>query len=212
MFEVIPGALCKTKGDLEEKIEMFEPISDKIHLDMGDGIFVPNRTVTIEEILEVKTNLSEVLHLMLESPLRVVKKIPPQSSIKEVIFHAEITQNFLELIGKIKELGLEAGVALSPKTGIDKIRPIINFVDMVLVLTVLPGFMGQRFIGGLLRKVKDLKVEYPNLKIGVDGGIKPDNVKLAVEAGASVIFSSSYIIRSPDKKQALENLRNAVKQ
>lgn len=210
MIEVVPGALCKTKEDLEEKTAMFEPISDKIHLDMGDGIFVPNRTVTIEEILEVKTNLSEILHLMLESPLEVVKKIPSQSSIKEVIFHAEITQNFLGLIGKIKELGLEVGVALSPKTGIDKIRPIINFVDMVLVLTVLPGFMGQRFIEGPLQKVQNLRVEYPNLKIGVDGGMKPENVKLAVEAGASVIFSSSYILRSPNKRQALEELRKVI--
>jgi len=125
-------------------------------------------------------------------------------------FHVEATKDPAALIKKIKEAGMAASISLKPATPLSEILPFVPSVDMVLVMTVKPGFGGQSFMADQLEKVRQLRAQFPKLHIEVDGGLAPDTVEQAAQAGANIIVAGSAVFKAKDMKECIATLRGAV--
>lgn len=210
MIEIIPSILVKTKEEMLEKILAVEPYGERVHLDVADGIFVPNMTVGgFEEAEEIETTLKMGVHLMVSKPENHIRRWL-ETPVDEIIFHMEATKKAREIVAAIKEGERVAGVALNPSTPLSAIEEIINEVDFVHFMTVEPGFYGGKFVETVIQKIADGRYFYPDKPIEVDGGINPENVLELVKAGASRLVVGSYIWQSGDIDRALAALKEAV--
>jgi len=203
---VSPSILSADFSKLGEEIKRVEPYSDWIHIDVMDGHFVPNITfgpVVIKSIRKI-THLPFDVHLMISEPENhYMSFINAGADIMTV--HAEATHSLYRLINKIKE-HCKVGVALNPATPLSVVENIIDEIDLLLIMTVEPGFEGQKFIKGMVEKIKKARKMMDGY-IGVDGGINDRTVKLVKKAGADVIVAGSYIFKSKDYERAIESLR-----
>ena len=173
-----------------------------------DGSFVENTTWRDpKELKKLESDLSLEAHLMIWEPEETIKEWI-ESGVKRIIFHYESTHKRKEIIDEIKKAGLEAGMAIDTITPIEFIDAFMADLDLVLIMTVRPGKGGQEFIEETLFKIKNLRSKYPNVNIGVDGGINLETAKKAIEAGANILAAGSYIFNGEDIKQAIENLEN----
>lgn len=207
-IEIIPSILVQTRGELVEKILSVEPYADSVHLDIADGIFVPNITILgFEEIETVDTDLKIGVHLMVSKPENHIirwLKTPADG----FIFHIETTQKAREVIDTIKEADKLVGIAINPQTPTDRIKPFIDYVDFVHFMTVEPGFYGGEFIESVLDKISDFHYFYPDKPIEVDGGVTPETTPKLVEAGVTMLVVGSYIWESKDIGKAIEELKS----
>lgn len=211
MVEIIPAILVKTKEELLEKISAAEQLVERVHLDIADGIFVPNMTMAgFSEIETIETSLKFSVHLMVSKPENHILRWlnTPADSFT---FHIESTNQAMEVIGKIREAEKEVGVALNPETPLSAIEPLINEIDFVHFMTVEPGFYGGKFVEDVLDKMSDCRYFYPDKPIVADGGITPDTAPKLVQAGANVLIAGSYIFKDNNPGKALEELRNSLK-
>jgi ribulose-phosphate 3-epimerase len=133
-----------------------------------------------------------------------------KAGANSITFHIEATNDPAGLIAKTKAAGMRVGITLKPGTKLDAILPYVEYVDMVLVMTVEPGFGGQEFMADMMPKVRELRAKFPALDIEVDGGINEKTIDTAAEAGANVIVSGSGVFKAQDRKAAIEVLRQAV--
>jgi ribulose-phosphate 3-epimerase len=206
--EIIPSILVKNREELVEKILAVEPYVERVHLDIADGIFVPN--ITILGFLEtetIETDLKIGVHLMVSKPENhIVRWL--KTPADEFVFHIEATQKAQEIIDTIKEADKLAGIAINPQTPTDSIKPFIDFIDFVHFMTVEPGFYGGEFVESVLEKIADFHYFYPDKPIEVDGGVDPDTVPKLVQAGASILVAGSYIWESEDIGRAIEELKS----
>lgn len=172
-----------------------------LHVDVMDGLFVPSISYGMPVLKAVRphTDMFLDVHLMIEKPERYVQEFA-ESGADLINFHLEATEQVPETIEKIRQLGKKVGITIKPNTPAEAVGPFLDKVDMVLVMTVEPGFGGQKLIPECLEKVKVIRklVQERNLKtdIEVDGGINADNVKLALEAGANVIVAGSAVFKN----------------
>ena len=177
-----------------------------------DGHFVPNITLgpAIVKSLRKDVNMVFDTHLMIENPDDYIKDFVDAGS-DLIVVHAEACRHLHRTIQNIKSYNVKAGVALNPATSIESIKHIIEDVDMVLIMTVNPGFGGQSFIESMLEKIKELKqlIDDKNLNVDiqVDGGIKPDNIHKVVEAGANIIVAGSAIFNSENIEETVSLMR-----
>ncbi len=210
MVDIIPSILVKTKEELLEKISAVEQLVDRVHLDIADGIFVPNMTVSgFSEIETIETFLKFSVHLMVskaENHIGRWLKTPADS----FTFHIESTGQVMEVIEKIREAEKEAGLALNPETPLSAIEPYINEIDFVHFMTVEPGFYGGEFVNDVLDKMSDCHYFYPDKKIIVDGGVTPETAPKLVQAGADILIAGSYIFKDNNPANALEELRKSI--
>ncbi len=189
--------------------------ADLIHIDVMDGHFVPNITVGPEVIKDLKkhTSLPFDVHLMI-SPVHKYIKNFAEAGADIITIHPESTDNLIETINEIKKFGKKAGISLNPKTTIEKVMPVLSLIDLVLIMSVNPGFGGQKFIKETLEKVKLLRKEIDQKKLSVeieiDGGINFDNAKIAKEAGVDILVSGTTIFKNNEGniKKNIEILRN----
>ncbi len=210
MIEFIPSILVKTKEELLEKIMVAEKFCTQMHLDIADGIFVPNMTIGgFREMSEVETVLKTGVHLMVSKP---ENHIVPwlEVSIDRVIFHIEATKKSQEIIAAMKETEKAIGVALNPGTPLAAIQPVIDSIDFIHFMTVEPGFYGGKFVEAVLEKIMDCHYFYPDKPICVDGGVNPETAPWLVKAGASTLIAGSYLWQSGDFQKALSALRDSV--
>lgn len=208
MIEVIPTIIAKNFQELQEKIKKIEPYTKWVQLDIMDGRFVDNITWrNPKELKNLETNLFLEAHLMIFEPEHVIEDWI-ESGVKRIIFHYESTHKRKEIIEKIKNAGLEIGIALDVITPIEFIDILMPDLDLVLIMTVRPGWGGQKFMEETLLKIKNLRSKYPNVNIGVDGGINSETGRKAIEAGANILASGSYIFGSEDIKKAIDSLKN----
>ena len=209
MIEVIPSILVKTKEELLTKILAVEPHVERVHLDIADGIFVPNMTIAgFEEIEELDTNLKIEIHLMASKPENhIVRWL--ETLADKFIFHIEATSKAQEVIDAVKETDGTVGVALNPQTSVAMIEPFIDQVDFVHFMTVEPGFYGGDFVESVVEKIKDFHFYYPDKPIEVDGGVTPETAPKLIEAGATMLVVGSYIWESKDISKAIEKLKAA---
>ncbi len=217
MRKIAPSILSADLANLASEVqEVAEAGADWIHVDVMDGHFVPNITVGIPVVKSLRdvTSLPLDVHLMIENPEAYVSDFA-RAGADLLTVHVEACPHLHRVVSQIKELGVRAGVALNPATPLSSLEEIVEEVDMVLVMSVNPGFGGQDFIPQSLDKIRRLKrwLEQRGLErieIEVDGGIKVDNAAQVARAGADVLVSGSGIFGLKDRKEALRLMREAI--
>ena len=212
MVKIAPSILSADFSRLGEEIKKVEKHSDMLHVDVMDGHFVPNITFgpPVVASLRKATKLFLDVHLMIQEPDKYVEKFA-KAGADMMSVHAEASGDLRQTIKKIKECGVKPAAVLNPETPVDEIEGVLGEVDMVLLMTVNPGFGGQKFIESVLPKIRELreKIDGSGLKVEleVDGGINADTARLAVSAGASVLVAGSYIYSSRNPAEAIRKLR-----
>lgn len=181
---------------------------DYIHIDVMDNKFVPNYQFPIEEINKViplSTKKIDI-HLMVEKPLTYINKIN-NSNIEYITIHYEINDNIDNILQTIKNKGYKAGLAIKPKTKIDEVKEYLNKIDMLLIMSVEPGFGGQSFIPNTINKINELKKLNKDLTVEVDGGINDKTIEQIYDI-SDIAVVGSYIINQIDYNKAINNLKN----
>jgi len=213
---IAPSILSADFGRLAEEIKLAEEAgADLIHIDVMDGLFVPNITVgplIVEAVKKVSTVPLDV-HLMIVNPEKYINDfIKAGADILTV--HVEASVHLHRTIGNIKEKGAKAGVSLNPATTLHTIEEIVNDIDLLLIMSVNPGFGGQSFIPYCIEKIKKARnlIENRNKKvlIEVDGGIKLDNSSTVVKAGADILIMGSEFFGQKDYKEFMQKLRKIL--
>jgi ribulose-phosphate 3-epimerase len=215
-IQISPSILAGDFSKLGSEIKKLEDGgADMIHVDVMDGHFVPNLTIgpPVIKSLRKYTNLPFDVHLMI-SPVHKYIKNFSEAGADIITIHPEATKNIKDSVDLIKSLGKKVGLSLNPDTQIETIEKHLKDINLVLVMTVYPGFGGQKFISKILDKIKNLKKikdeKNLNFEIEVDGGINFENNKLVIEAGANILVSGTTIFKDNDGdiKKNIELLRS----
>ncbi len=185
---------------------------DYIHIDVMDGSFVPNKQFTTEEInnLGIISKKKFDVHLMVDNPRKYIENLDI-SNIEYIIVHSEIAKDINELLDLIKSYNVKCGLSIKPNTDISILTPYLNKLDLILVMSVEPGFSGQEFISNSLDRVSKLKqiIKNNNLDIvmAIDGGINGSNASLVKKSGIDMVVSGSYVTNSLDYQDKINDLR-----
>ena len=200
-IKISPSILSADFSKLGSEIQDLEKAeADLIHIDVMDGHFVPNITIGPEVIKKLRkyTSLPFDVHLMI-SPVHNFIKNFADAGADIITIHPETTDNLTSSIEKIKSYNKKVGISLNPDTSVDEVLPVLNLIDMILVMSVNPGFGGQKFIENTLDKVKLLRKQIDNKKlkiqIEIDGGINFENSKKAIKAGVNILVSGTTIFK-----------------
>lgn len=206
MVQISPSVLAADLASLKSEIATVEN-SDRLHLDVMDGHFVPNISFGPPVIKSIQrtTSLPLDVHLMATDPSRHIERLIGLP-IDSISFHSETTDDLTPLVAEIQRHGMAAGVAISPETSVDAIQPVLDSLDKVVVMGVKPGFTGQTFVPSVLQKVEDL-AENNNIVVEIDGGINEQWAEQSIAAGADIVVSGSTIFDSEDREATIRRLR-----
>jgi ribulose-phosphate 3-epimerase len=207
---VAPSILSADFANLQYEIERIEKAgADWVHIDVMDGHFVPNLTIGAPVVKGIRkaSGLPYDVHLMIENPWKYIPDFAAAGADIITVHQEACVDNLKEVIAQIKALGIKAGVSIKPNTSVDAIKDVLTEVDMVLVMSVEPGFGGQSFMSNSIPKIQELRAWAPSLDIQVDGGINASTAKLVVEAGANVLVAGSSVYGASDIKAAIDALR-----
>jgi ribulose-phosphate 3-epimerase len=214
--KIAPSILSADFACLGEEIRRVEEAgADLIHFDVMDGHFVPNLSIGVPvlESLRKITRLPLDAHLMVSEPLRYLRTFV-EAGANSISVHAEVCDDLPQIAAQIRELGARASVAINPETPVERVLAVAEHLDMILVMSVHPGFAGQSFIAESLEKLRAVRreVQRRGLKVDVqvDGGVKIDNIRAAAEAGANVFVSGSGIFGHGDYRKIIAEMRERV--
>ncbi|KAJ3031220.1 UNVERIFIED_CONTAM: hypothetical protein HDU68_005826 [Siphonaria sp. JEL0065] len=211
---IAPSILAADFGDLAKDAQRVIDLgADTLHVDIMDGHFVPNMSIGAPVVKSLRKHMPNVFldcHLMVSEPEKWVQDFA-SAGANMYTFHVEAHADPAALISKIKAAGMKAGVAVKPGTPVEQVLPFADKADMILIMTVEPGFGGQSFMPSVMPKVKALREKFPNLDIQVDGGLGlGDTIETAATAGANVIVAGTSVFAAKDPKFVIAGLRDAV--
>lgn len=213
MVKISPSVLASDLSNLASEVAEIEKAgAELVHLDVMDGVFVPNMSfgMPVIEALRKHSGMFFDVHLMIVKPENYAKRFI-DAGADLVTFHYEACEDSAKLLDEIHAAGAKAAISIKPATPAEAIFHLIPKCDMVLVMTVEPGYGGQKFMPDMLEKVSKIRAEAErlgrNLDIQVDGGINPETAKLAVKAGANVLVAGSSVFNAQDRRAAIDALR-----
>jgi ribulose-phosphate 3-epimerase len=211
---IAPSILAADFANLEREVKMInESQADWIHVDIMDGVFVPNISMGIPVVEAINKHATKPLdvHLMIVNPEKIVEAFY-KAGAKVITVHAEACPNLHRNIQQIKAFGIKAGVAINPHTPASVLSEVIADIDLVCVMSVNPGFGGQKFIENTYSKVKELKALIIQKKssalIEIDGGVNLQNAKALLDAGADVLVAGNFVFSSPNPKETIQRLKD----
>ena len=206
-LEIIPAILVKSRADLLKQIELVKPYVKTVQIDVMDNDFVPNKTIGIEELQSLPDGVQYEFHWMVQNPERWIKEINEGRNDLHLI-HIEAKMDFDNVKKAVKKVGGTLGVAINPPTPIEKIYPYEKekAVSQILIMSVNPGFSGQKYISGVEEKIRTLHQRNPDLDIEVDGGISLETIGQAASAGANKLCAASAIYAAESVEAAIDQL------
>lgn len=213
-FKIAPSLLSADFGNLEAEIAQLDPqIVDYLHIDVMDGCFVPNLTIgsLVVDAISQRTKIPLDVHLMIEKPERLVPEFA-KAGANILTVHAEACPHLHRNIQQIKSLGIKAGVSLNPATPLSALENILDDVDLILLMTVNPGFGGQKFIPQMKQKIKACSklIEGRQIELEIDGGVKLDNIRELYDLGARVFVSGSGIFSHSPYNEIIQKMRTEI--
>jgi len=211
--EVAPSILSADFAKLADEIAQVESAGVKIvHLDVMDGHFVPNITFGPPVIAKLRkySNLVFDAHLMISEPAKYIEAFA-DAGVNHITFHIEVTDQPEKIVDKLRQLGCTAGICLNPETPVEAVEKIAPLCEMVLVMTVRPGFGAQKFMPDAARKITRVReIVGPDIRVEVDGGIDPNTTSIVVGYGADTLVAGNAIFSKPDRNAAIEAIRKAA--
>jgi ribulose-phosphate 3-epimerase len=212
MIKVSPSILSCDFSNMKEDIKTISSFVEYLHIDVMDGVFVNNISIGIPVVKALRPHFDIVFdtHLMIVKPERYIKEFANAGS-DIITFHYEATEDCMSVIDLIHSYNVKAGISIKPKTDVEVLIPYLDKVELILIMSVEPGFGGQKFDPSALEKIAWLKKQKEEhgykYEIEVDGGINGETGKLCKDMGVDVLVSGSYIFNKEDRKQAIDSLR-----
>ena len=198
---IVPAILTDKREELIRMLEICGEFAEFVQIDVMDGEFVPSVSILPDDLRGLKSSLHCEAHIMADDPLNWI--IPFKDfGVQRIVFHFEIKKDKNEVIQSIKNAGLEVGLAINPDTTVEEFSYLVDKVDSILFMSVVPGFYGSSFIPGVLDKIRAFKALYPRKETGIDGGVKLSNVDDVKMAGLSYICVGSAILKASSPQEA----------
>ena len=210
-IKIAPSILSADLLKVNDEIKGVGRYADLIHVDIMDGIFVPPTTVDSNFVKTINPKVPLDVHLMVHEPSDYFIKGFIDAGVHSITIHEEACRYPAKQINFIKQNKKKAAISIKPDTSLDKIRKYLDAVDMVLIMTVEPGWAGQKFIESTMHKVSELRKLKPKLDIEVDGGINPYTARIAFEAGANVFVAGTSIFGKKDRVAAIKEILKSLK-
>ncbi|MFW6273147.1 MAG: ribulose-phosphate 3-epimerase [bacterium] len=211
MKEIVPTIFATDIETFEKKLKLLSKITNKIHLDFMDGKFTKNKSISFSEMKNIQNykNIFFETHLMAFDPIKYIPQIK-ELGIKKAYIQMEAFENDTQIKSSIetfKKENIEIALVINPTTPIEVTYPFVEQIDSLLIMSVIPGKEGQKFLKSVLFKIEEIKEKYPNLTIEVDGGVNDDNAKEIFKVGTNILNVGSFISSNKDPKQAYEKLK-----
>ena len=221
MIQIIPAILSTSEEDYARDVSRYKQsllLRNKqseffkegwVHIDFMDNKFVPNKSIEPSVIDKYPTNLHKEAHLMVSHPLEWIESLV-KTGFERIIFHVESEDDINECIKSIKSKGLGVGLAINFETPIEKLTAFVHKIEVILVMTIKPGFQGQPFIPAALNKVKEIKSKNWPVSLGVDGHVRDENIKEVIKSGVDFVIAGSYLLKG-DVDENLEILWEEIR-
>ena len=207
MVSIAPSMLGADFGKMRDAAELVAPYSSYLHMDVMDGHFVPNLTMGVDLVKALKGIAPLDVHLMITDPVDFIDDFY-DAGAEVISVHVE-ANNTREALAKINEKDIKSGIAFNPSTPKEKIIPYLDIADMILVMSVEPGYCGQSFHENAIDRVKYFKTNYPNKIIEVDGGVSTQNSAILSQNGADILVAGSAIFKSNDPIQTIAEMKKS---
>jgi len=212
MIKIAPSILSADFGALREDVMKVEKAgADWLHIDIMDGHFVPNLTMGPDVVKSIRKDSSLFFdcHLMVDNPQMFIEPFV-KAGADLITFHAECTNDICAMADKIHSYGIKAAVSVNPATPIDCVLSALHKLDMVLIMSVVPGFGGQKFMGEVLEKAQIIRKINSDIPIEIDGGINPETAPLAAKAGVNILVAGSAVFGKPSYEEAILAIRSSA--